>query len=167
MYLRIETLAEKKLVGKKMNMSFTENKTTELWRSFMPRRKEITNNIGSEMYSLEVYDPQFFAPFDPARQFEKWACIEVSDFENVPAGMETLIVPPGLYAVFLHRGPASEAARTYEYIFRTWLPSADFALDNRPHFAVMGAKYRYQDAASEEEIWIPVQAKANTQDKPQ
>jgi len=44
---RIETLTEKKLIGKRLTMTFSENKTFDLWHSFMPRRKEIENNIGN------------------------------------------------------------------------------------------------------------------------
>jgi AraC family transcriptional regulator len=36
----IETLAEKKLVGRRMTMSLSNNKTGELWQSFMPERKK-------------------------------------------------------------------------------------------------------------------------------
>jgi AraC family transcriptional regulator len=56
----IKTLTEKKLIGKRIIMSFTKNKTYELWRNFMPRRKEIQNNIGTELYSIEVYAPFYF-----------------------------------------------------------------------------------------------------------
>jgi AraC family transcriptional regulator len=156
---RIEMLAEKKLVGKRMRMSFSGNKTFELWRSFMPRRKEIQNRIGTELYSAEVYPPQFFDRFDPEAEFEKWASVEVEDFDRVPDDMETLVFPSGLYAVFLHKGPASEGTRTYQYIFSTWLPHSAYQTDDRPHFAVMGEKYTNDDPDSEEEIWIPVKLK--------
>jgi len=33
-------------------------------------------------------------------------------------------------------------------------------LDNRPHFEVLGEKYKNGDPESEEEIWIPVKEKA-------
>jgi AraC family transcriptional regulator len=156
---RIEMLPEKNLIGKRTSMSFTHNKTFELWRSFMPRRKEIQNTVGTELYSVEVYHPSFFDPFDAAAQFEKWAAVEVTDFDTVPAGMETLVFPTGMYAVFLHKGPAAEAAQTYRYIFATWLPGSGYVIDNRPHFAVMGEKHKKDDPASEEEIWIPVRQK--------
>jgi len=156
---RIEILAEKKLVGKRIKMSFSHNKTVDLWRSFMPRRKEICNKIGSELYSLEVYDPLFFDKFNPEKEFYKWAAIEVKNFYTVPEEMETITLPCGLYAVFIHKGPASAGPKTYEYIFRTWLPGSDFLLDNRPHFAVMGEKYKKEDADSEEEVWIPIKSK--------
>lgn len=34
-------LAQKVLIVKKLEMSYSNNRTVELWRSFMPRRKEI------------------------------------------------------------------------------------------------------------------------------
>jgi len=59
---RIEQLSPKKLIGKHMIMSLSVNKTGELWKSFMPERKEIQNNIGTELYSLQVYDRNYFNP---------------------------------------------------------------------------------------------------------
>jgi len=159
---RIEILPEKKLVGKRLKMSFSNIRTGELWRNFMPRRKEINNAIGCELYSVEVYGPHFFSNFNPEREFDKWAAIEVTDFETVPEEMETIILPNGLYAVFLHKGDASTGPKTYRYIFETWLPDSDFLLVNRPHFALMGEKYKNEAPDSEEEIWIPVKPKENT-----
>lgn len=153
---RIENMREKKLIGKRIKMSFSADRTFDLWRAFMPRRKEIINCTSSELYSVEVYDPQFFNDFNPARIFEKWAAVEVADYDTVPEDMETIVLPTGRYAVFLYKGPASKAAETYEYIFRTWLPNSNWLLDNRPHFALMGEKYRQEDPSSEEELWIPI-----------
>jgi len=156
---RIATLPEKNLAGLRLRMSFSDNRTGELWRTFMPRLKEITNFIGSELYSVEVYDPGYFDNFNPAAEFEKWAAVEVTDFNSVPDGMEMLAIPVGLYAVFVHKGLASEGIKTYRYIFETWLRGSGYLLDDRPHFAVMGEKYKNEDPASEEEIWIPVRAR--------
>ena len=153
---RIETLPEKKFIGKRIKMSFSDNKTRELWSSFMPRRREIKNNIGSELYSIEVYEPLYFNNFNPEKEFDKWAAVEVIDFETVPDDMETLTSPGGLYTVFIYKGSADKASETYRYIFGTWLPASDFLLDVRPHFAVMGEKYKNDETDSEEEVWIPV-----------
>jgi len=54
--MRLEQFAEKKFVGSRMSMSLTENKTSELWQSFMPKRKEIQNGIGTSIFSIQVYD---------------------------------------------------------------------------------------------------------------
>ncbi|MBK7310045.1 MAG: AraC family transcriptional regulator [Sphingobacteriaceae bacterium] len=161
MFSRIETLSEKKLLGKSKRMSFLNNTTRELWQWFQPRRPEIKNVVGTDLYSLEVYDDaSFFKTFNPANEFNKWAAVEVSDFDHIPAELDKLIIPTGLYAVFIHKGPASEGKKTYEYIFYNWFTSSKYELDHRPHFAIMGPKYKAESPDSEEEIWIPVKKKA-------
>ena len=153
---RFEELNEKILVGKRMDMCFADLKTYDLWHSFMPIKHLITNQVGEEMYSVEVYRRHFFREYDDHALFQKWAAVEVADFGDVPEIFETQIVPKGLYAIFTHRGPKTKAPETYNYIFQTWLPNANVELDDRPHFAVMGEKYKKDEADSEEEIWIPV-----------
>lgn len=104
---RIETSNEKKLVGKRLSMSFAGYKAGELWRSFMPARKKIINNLTNELISVTVYS-------------------------------------------------------IFQYIFGTWLPASGYYLDNRPHFEILGHKYKNNDPDSEEEIWIPVKPKNAT-----
>jgi AraC family transcriptional regulator len=156
---RIETLTEKKLIGKRIIMSFSNNKTGELWKSFMPRQKEIKNSIGTELYSMQIYPPMFFNNFSPNTEFEKWATIEVTDFDTVSDEMESMILKGGLYAVFLHKGPSSAGPKIFQYILGTWLPNSEYTLDNRPHFEILGEKYKNEDPSSEEEIWIPIKLK--------
>ena len=156
---RIEILSEKKLVGKRMTMSFSDNKTGELWRHFMSRRKEIQNNIGTELYSIQIYAPLFFNNFSPNTAFEKWATVEVTDFDTVPNEMEAFTLTGGLYVVFLYQGASSAASNTFQYILGTWLPNSAYTLDARPHFEILGEKYKNNDPDSEEEIWIPIKPK--------
>jgi AraC family transcriptional regulator len=153
------TLNRRKFIGKRLKTSFVENKTFKLWREFMPYQDEIKNNVGNDLYSIEIYPEEFFTKFNPATEFEKWAAVEVTKFENVPNEMETLTSPEGLYAVFVYEGKSSEAAGFYQNIFQNWLPDSEFILDARPHFAVMGEKYRNDSDDSEEEVFIPVRAK--------
>ncbi|MGK2861531.1 MAG: GyrI-like domain-containing protein [Chitinophagaceae bacterium] len=47
----------------------------------------------------------------------------------------------------------------FSYIFNTWLPPSGYDLDNRPHFEILGEKYKNDDPLSEEEIWIPIKQK--------
>lgn len=111
---------------------------------------------------MQVFDSSFdFGNFDPDRSFEKWAALEVSVFSNIPDGMETFLLPAGLYAVFVHMGPASEGEKTFRYIFGEWLPESAYLIDNRPHFEVLGSKYKNEDPSSEEEVYIPVISKTH------
>jgi len=154
---KIEKLPAKQLIGKKVLMSLADNKTFELWKSFMPRRKEIKNNINNDLFSLQVYkEPIRAGAFNQI--FEKWALVEVSNFENVPNEMETFELVSGLYAVFHYKGLHTDT-RIYTYIFADWLPKSSYELDERPHFELLGAKYKNGDPNSEEEIWIPIRKK--------
>ena len=157
---KIEISTERKLIGKRLTMSLADNQTLKLWQSFMPRRKEIKNNLRTELFSIQVYPQSFDFTFSNLKaEFEKWAAIEVADFETVPTEMETLILASGLYAVFDYKGLSTDT-KIFEYIFGTWLPkSKNYLLDDRPHFEILGDKYKNNDPNSEEQIWIPIRPK--------
>ena len=154
---RIEILLEKKLIGKSLKMSLANNKTAELWSSFMLGRKRIKNTLGSEFFSMQIYDKSLdFKNFNPQTEFTKCAMIETSKFEDIPEDMETRILGGGLYAVFIHKGMAKNFPKTAQYIFSQWLPNSDYELDQREHFELLGVKYKPTDEKSEEEVWIPI-----------
>jgi AraC family transcriptional regulator len=61
----IQHLTEKKLIGKNLTMSLVNNQTAELWKSFAPRRKEITNNTTNDLISMQVYEPTILWILNP------------------------------------------------------------------------------------------------------
>tara|TARA_R110000868_G_scaffold37111_10_gene131548 strand:+ start:36226 stop:36726 length:501 start_codon:yes stop_codon:yes gene_type:complete len=150
--------SERLFVGLNIRTSLSENKVKKLWQSFGPKRKEINHQITLDSYSIEIYEPgSEMINFTPNTKFEKWATVQVSEFEAVPEGLETLVIPKGKYAVFIYKGLHSEYPKFAQYIFSEWLPSSDYELDDRPHFEVMGNKYfGPMNPDSEEEIWIPI-----------
>jgi AraC family transcriptional regulator len=153
----IINLTSKKLIGMHLDMCLAENKTAALWQRFMPRRKEIVRAVGNDLYALQVYPASFdFKIFSPIEVFEKWATVEVSDYEVIPHGMEAYPLIGGLYAVFHYKGLSTDTD-IFQYIYGEWLPqSTVYVLDNRPHFEVLGEKYKNNDSDSEEDIWIPI-----------
>ena len=70
MEAQIKIATEKKLIGKRINMSFIENRTFQLWSSFMPKRREIKNSIDSNLYSLEVFYQTILTILIPIRVFK-------------------------------------------------------------------------------------------------
>ena len=162
MFIKIENLPRKKLVGIQLKMSFNSipRETVALWKQFMPLRKFINNKVDSNLYSMQVYDGLLkMQEVKGTDEFTKWALVEVTDFENVPKTMNTFELDEGLYAVFLHKGLGSEFAKIINYIFGEWLPKSSYTLDHRPHFELLGAKYKNNDSSSEEEVWIPIKEK--------
>lgn len=152
---RIVSVCEKIFMGMSLRMSLTNNRTGELWRTFMPRRKEIPRVLSADLFSLQSYPHGYWEEFNPDCEFEKWALMEVPGFDETPDGMELFVLPRGEYAVFAYKGAAGDS-RVFEYIFKEWLPASGYRLDNRPHFEVLGERYNNTSPDSEEEIWIPV-----------
>lgn len=151
---RIETIEPKKLIGMRMGMSLSQNKTADLWRQFMPRRAEVKNRVSADYISMQRYGEHW--TFSPEDRFEKWAAVEVSSFSHVPPDMETYVMQGGTYAVFVHHGPAHAAAKTMQAIFGQWLPTSAYVLDQREHFEMLPEGYRPVDPNAKEDIWIPI-----------
>jgi AraC family transcriptional regulator len=157
---RIEFLPQKKLAGKSMEMSLTNDKTTELWSSVMPLVKTLKNSVNNDLFSIQIYDESSsFSNFTPQTTFTKWAATEVSNFNDIPDELATHTLTGGLYAVFIHKGKVEEFPKTSQYIFGEWLPKSDYVLDQREHFEVLGSKYKNNSSESEEEVWIPIRLK--------
>ena len=154
---RIIKVKPLKLRGIHIRMNLSHNQTRELWQRFMPEWK-LTGLPMSEFYSAEVYPKGYFSSFDPNKDFEKWAAVPETGLSPIPETWDRLEVPPGLYAVFPYKGRSSEVYKIYQYIFETWMPKSGYQVDERPHMAVMGEKYKNDDPESEEELWIPVKA---------
>jgi len=155
---RIEVLNQKKLVGINVAMSMHNERTGELWSRFMPRLEEIANKISEDRISMQVYPKSYFDHYNPKLEYIKWATVEVVDFYGLPEDMDHFILKEGPYAVFDYKGPSHDKS-IFQYIYGTWVPNSKYKLDDRPHFEVLGEKYKNNAQESEEEIWIPIQLK--------
>lgn len=155
--VKIIELNERKLVGFSLEMSYANNLTANLWRSFMPRKHEIKRIVNSDLISMQIYPVSF--DFSPNINYRKWAAVEVSQVEDIPQGMESYTIQGGLYALIHYKGLSTDT-RVFGYIFNEWLPQSEYLLDNnRPHFEVLGEKYKNNDPESEEDIYIPIKIK--------
>ena len=162
MYPKIIKIPAKKLIGVHITTHREENKIPILWRQFMPRRKDLSNTISNDLYSIQIYESlPDFSQYNPLLEFEYWAAIEVTKDALLPEDMEELELNGGLYAVFLYKGSADQGSHMFQYIYGTWLPESIYELDHRPHFEILGAKYKHGDPESEEDIWIPIRLKSN------
>lgn len=155
----IRELTSKKLVGMSQRMSRTDDRTGQLWSGFSPRINEISSLTNHDKISMQVYPEGPKQINNPMTSFTKWAVVEVNNYDVIPLGMTSYDLCAGTYAVFNHKGPASDLS-TLMYIFTEWLPkSTEFELDDREHFEVLPADYNPIDPNATEEIWIPVKVK--------
>lgn len=157
---RIETIAEKKLVGLRTELSLANDTTVALWQKFMPMRGDVKNRIDNNYYSMQVYPRNFsMANFTPKTIFIKWAAVEVQSFDSLPKTMRTFILKGGLYAIFRYKGLSKDFSKTLQYIFTEWLPNSEYLLDDREHFELLGEDYIPNHPASEEDVYIPIKPK--------
>jgi AraC family transcriptional regulator len=71
--------------------------------------EEIKNKIGDTHYGA------CFTISNKDCSFRYIACVEVSDFKDVPRGMVKETVPAGKYAVYAHKGKLSSIGDTYGF----------------------------------------------------
>jgi AraC family transcriptional regulator len=149
---RIAQLQAKVVVGMKSQMQHQQYQNiVALWKQFMPQQVKINNRTCQEFIAL-----QNFSDFgNPVDNFEIWACVEVTDSSNLPEGMQSFQIPEGDYAIFPHKG--MNAGATYQKIMTEWLPKSGYKIADRPHFQVMGEKYKNGSPDSEEDFYVPVE----------
>ena len=124
----------------------------------MPRRNEIRNTIGKDLFNIQI-NPENF-DFNPQTEFVKWAVVPVTDFDFLFLKECKINSRRRFVCSFNHVGDAVKARETFGYIFGVWLPNSEYELDNRPHFEILGEKYKNDSPDSEEEIWIPIKKRS-------
>ncbi|MBU0942008.1 MAG: GyrI-like domain-containing protein [Bacteroidetes bacterium] len=149
------------IVGMHAIMSYTNYDAAVVWQRFMPRRKEVSHTLNMDLYSIQVFSRGYWEQFNPSATFTKWVGVPVSQVDRVPIDMDEMIIPAGLYAVFTFVGNEQMAPAFFEKIYGEWLPNSIYDLDDRPHFEILGTKYKRSDPTSEETVWIPIKLKNN------
>lgn len=144
------------IIGKSIQVNLLTYDVTSLWRSFMPLIGTVQYREDENLFSLSVYPQTYFEEFSPSKPFTKWAGVRVNTFNDNQNGLECLTVPEGRYMVFNYKGSSDGASEFFKTIYSKVIPESDYALDQRPHFELLGAKYKNNKEDSEEEIWIPV-----------
>ncbi|WP_179319985.1 GyrI-like domain-containing protein [Winogradskyella helgolandensis] len=153
---KIKTCSEIKVIGLSSNIKMNEqHKIIALWKQFMPKKHEIENLVSEELIAMQIFSLEQNG--DPKEDFEIWACAEVTDFKSIPQNMKSYTIPAGTYALFPQKG--MDASLTYQKIMTKWLPASSYVIDNRPHFQVMGEKYKNGSSDSEEDFYVPVKAR--------
>lgn len=149
------------IIGMHAIMSYTNYNAAMVWQRFMPRLKEVSHTLNRDLYSIQVFSKSYWEKFNPSATFTKWVGVPVSQIDRVPIDMDVMIIPAGRYAVFTFVGNEQMAPAFFEKIYSEWLLNSIYDLDDRPHFEILGTKYKRSDPTSEETVWIPIKLKNN------
>ena len=83
------TIEEKLLVGMHTLTTLAEPTTVKMWKTFMPRRKEVEHQKGDNLLAVQIYPGDFNENgMSPNTAFVSCATVAVSQIDSIPEGME-------------------------------------------------------------------------------
>jgi len=157
--INLKNIDAKHMAGMNIGTSPANSNAHQIWKAFMPRRKELSGPEDDVFYSLQDYPDNYpWEAFDPTATFTTWAAREINSNSDLPDGFSSTLIKGGLYAVWTHQGTAATISNDIMYFFSKWLPNSGYMLDkSRKHFEALGKDYLGPDnPESKEEVFIPI-----------
>lgn len=154
----IVTRSEAKVVGIARQYQEEDLNMETLWSAFRPNVSQITNRVGDDAFGIyEEYHES-----ENGVGFSYICSVAVADFNDVPEGMITRIIPAHLYAAFRHEGPISSLPETLKYIWGSWLPKSDFEYVEKPDFELYAPASQPENPDKTLFLCIPIRTKPQT-----
>lgn len=114
---------------------------------FIEMLESVVNRVNTDLFfAVYDYDPEDISKQDDEINYTYFYCVEVSEYKNIPAGMEKKVIPRAKYAVFnydiinnrLNGEKLSQPV--YDYIDGIWLPNSGFELAETSDYEVINEK---------------------------
>lgn len=103
----------------------------KLWLAFRPYAEAVVaGRVGGHFFGIH----EQYQETNEGVEFTYVCAMEVEDFDSVPEGMVTRIIPAQLYAVFTHDDDVSTIPETMKYVWGSWLPKSRYEYMERPDF---------------------------------
>lgn len=125
-----------------------------LWDRFLHESRKVRNRVGSEMYGIVYGRPA--AERKHRDELQYVASVAVRSIGEIPDGMVARTTPAGTFAVFVHRGPIANIAKTAQEIYRVWLPQSEYKHAGTADVEMYDHRFCIDSEDSEMEWWIPV-----------
>lgn len=145
---KIVTISGFKAIGITYFGSNKNGEIPKLWEAFNKRYKDIQQKNKS-MLCYGICDDM---P-DSEGRFHYTACAEVEDFDGIPEGMCTKVVPAGKYIMYTYSGSLKNLDSFYSNIFSKWIPASKYEIDFRPQFELYDNRYMNN---GEFDIYVPI-----------
>jgi AraC family transcriptional regulator len=154
---RFVELGELNVVGKVYRTTPGSDHSSNQMQGFDPSSPGIGNPLYSRTTYLSVTCYTDVKNLDAASEIRFMIGIPVSKPDSVPEDMEVYTIPPALYAVFTHHGPAADIGKTYLDIYGKHL--VGYELAEADQIGWYDERYRYDQPGSEFDIYIPVKSR--------
>jgi len=125
----------------------------QFWDKVLQRRQ--IDNIPNKKYQRTVLG--ICMDFETDGRFSYVAGTEVTNTDNIPAGMVCKTIPAAMYAVFTARGKMPDSIQdTFKYVYQEWLPNSDYQRANSADFEMYDDRWHGGGADAEVDIYIPL-----------
>lgn len=111
---------------------------------FIEMVNTIENRVNTALYyAVYDYDPEDISKEDDEINYTYFYCVEVSEYKNIPAGMEKKVLPQAKYAIFNYDTKNNTlngerlSQSIYDYIDGIWLPNSGFELAETSDYEVI------------------------------
>ncbi len=138
--VEIKTIREKKVVAFNLKTSFSENRQA---KEIPPFFHQVMEERSLEDIPNRLNDNQICVLDRKGDLFDYYMGVEVANFDNVPDGMETAIIPAGKYVVvsFIKRGN-KDGLDVAGFTLNKWIPENGYTFNNGiPPFMNYGKKF--------------------------
>ena len=144
------------LVGQRGTTTLFDNRIPDLWQQFLNECAAWVDASTTGYSVCETLSTVYTQDGDTS--FSVFVGAADSDFTALPYSLNRKTLMGGKFAVFTHHGALSRLAKTYLYIYGTWLPGARYQLDSREDFEVYTRPVvSPDDPANEVKLFIPIQ----------
>jgi len=148
-------LEEIQLVGLSFYYDFNSNKNdlTDQYNHLISEIKKIKG----VKYPWQMYQMQYWFEHQKSDSVYIYIAVEVEYYDTIPFYLTQKRIPQGQYLKFYHKGLANQVSKTYNYIYKEWLPRTDYRLPYNFCFEHYGKEsLGPYNPNSVSEIYIPV-----------
>lgn len=150
----IVEMEDMKVVGYQTLTTHKCNLIPKLWDRLCPAREdEIKNKSQPEVWLGVSFRMEKLE--EDMLMFHLAGAV-VDEIEDVPEGMTYRHVDAGKYAKFTHKGPLAELPKTYDKIYREWLPNSEYEYGEADEYEWYDDRFEPESEDSELDIYVPV-----------
>lgn len=151
---RFEKRASFTVMGVQAKDALDEATMDKIRREFAELKDAVPKPVGIAEYGITY----FGRDFDPNKRTGYYYLVgkEVESASVVPQGLTVHQVPDAYYAIFEHRGPATAADQTMDYIFGEWIPKSGYSAAMQDILVKYDERFKIESPESVMEIWVPL-----------
>lgn len=127
----------------------------KLHQEFQKRITEIKHRVNADHLGIFVDPPNYDYRTD---KFKWIAGVEVSSFNDIPEGMESITIPANTYACTTYRGTRDQAYLTYDFLYQ-WVEESEYELADTYGIEQYPKEEDHEETVHIMELMLPIKEK--------